>query len=172
MLHDQTVVTFTQQARALCGQLDKAATWCAEQGVAEGDLLESRLADDMFPLAKQLDFVVAQMLGPLRRLTGEALPDPDAANGSLAAYRDRVAAAAAMIAGFDSDATDAAPEARISFDLPNGMAFDLTARAYVRDWAVPQFYFHVMAAYAILRMRGVPIGKADYVPHMGRHARR
>lgn len=172
MLHDQVVIGFVQQARALCGQLDKAAAWCSYMGEREQDVLDSQLAPDMFPLAKQLDFVVAQILQPLRRLTGAALPEPAAASGSIAAYRDRIAAAADMVAGFGPDQTDAAPKSIISFDLPNGMAFDLTAADYVRDWAVPQFFFHIMAAYAILRMRGVPIGKIDYVPYMAQHARK
>ena len=47
-----------------------------------------------------------------------------------------------------------------------GMIFDFSAEQYVRDWALPQFYFHVMTAYAILRAQGVALGKADYVTHM------
>ena len=47
-----------------------------------------------------------------------------------------------------------------------GMVFDLTAEQYVRDWALPQFYFHLMTAYAILRAEGIELGKADYVAHM------
>jgi hypothetical protein len=50
--------------------------------------------------------------------------------------------------------------------LPMGLTFDLTREQFARDWALGQFYFHVMAAYAILRKDGVEIGKADYVPHM------
>lgn len=46
------------------------------------------------------------------------------------------------------------------------MVFDLTTEQYSRDWALGQFYFHVMIAYAILRAQGVSLGKADYVPHM------
>ena len=56
--------------------------------------------------------------------------------------------------------------AAIAHELPNGMIFDLTAEQYARDWAIPQFYFHLMAAYAILRGEGVPLGKIDYVAHM------
>ena len=47
-----------------------------------------------------------------------------------------------------------------------GMIFDLTGEQYARDWALPQFYFHLMTAYAILRKEGVELGKADYVAHM------
>jgi len=47
-----------------------------------------------------------------------------------------------------------------------GMIFDLSVDQYARDWAMAQFYFHVMIAYAILRHRGVNLGKADFVAHM------
>ena len=59
-----------------------------------------------------------------------------------------------------------AEDGPMALDLPNGMTFDLTAEQFARDWALGQFYFHVTAAYAILRKEGVEIGKADYVPHM------
>lgn len=62
-------------------------------------------------------------------------------------------------------------ETPIAHDLPTGMIFDLTAEQYARDWALPQFYFHVMIAYAILRSEGVELGKADYVAHMFAHLR-
>ena len=58
------------------------------------------------------------------------------------------------------------PSAPIAHALPIGMTFDLTAEQYARDWALPQFYFHVMTAYAFLRAQGVELGKADYVTHM------
>src|SRR3546814_19076128 len=54
----------------------------------------------------------------------------------------------------------------VEFSLPNGMVFDLRALDYVRDWALPQFYFHIVAAYAILRHMGVPLGKAVYASYM------
>lgn len=172
MLHDQTVTIFTQQARALLGQLTKAETWCEEQLIDQADLLDSRLAADMFPLGSQLAFVVAQLLQPMRRLTGQPLPDPAEAAPTLAAHRARISAALDQIAALTADDVNGDPARMIGLELPNGMAFDLSAVDYVRDWAVPQFYFHIMAAYAILRMRGVPLGKADFVPYMLRHARK
>lgn len=173
MIENQLLVPFIQQSRALCGQLDKAADWCKANGVDEGDFLESRLADDMFPLAMQLNFVVAQMLQPLRRLTGLELADPaPAASATLAAQRERLRAAIAIVEDARDPAVAADLSPMVALELPNGMAFDLSGADYVRDWAIPQFYFHIMAAYAIMRMRGVPLGKADFVPHMGRHARR
>jgi hypothetical protein len=63
-------------------------------------------------------------------------------------------------------AADVDPATPIAHTLPQGLAFDLTAEQYVRDWALPQFYFHVVTAYAILRAHGIELGKADYVAHM------
>jgi uncharacterized protein len=171
MLHAQTVPVFLQQGQALLGQLDKAQAWITEQGLSDADLLETRLTPDMFPLAKQLDFVVAQMLQPLRRLTGTPLPDPAEAAPTLASHRDRLKAALDMLAPLSPD-NFAAPDTMVAMDLPNGMVFDLSAADYVRDWAMPQFWFHIMTSYALLRMRGVPIGKADFVPHMLRYLRK
>ena len=171
MIHAQTIPVFTQQTRALLGQLGKAADWCAEQGVAEADLLDTRLAPDMFPLAKQLDFVVNQLLRPMRLLAAREIADPPDAAQTIAAHRDRLKAALTLIADMDPAQLDANPDRIISMDLPNGMAFDLPAAAYVRDWALPQFWFHIMTAYALMRMRGVPIGKADFVPYMLKHMR-
>jgi len=51
------------------------------------------------------------------------------------------------------------------------MILDLTAGQYVRDWALPQFYFHVVTAYSIIRAQGIELGKADYASHMFAHLR-
>lgn len=68
---------------------------------------------------------------------------------------------AAWGAGFVLDG-----DAPVAHALPNGMVLDVTAAGYARDWALPQFYFHVVAAYAILRAEGIALGKADYCAHM------
>lgn len=172
MIFDQTIIPFTQQATALIGQLAKAEAWCSDQGTSETSLLAASLAPDMFPLAKQLDFVTAQMLQPMRRLTGLELTDPPEADATLAGHKQRLRASIAILAPLSREQVDGDPARMVAMDLPNGMAFDLSAADYVRDWALPQFYFHIMTAYAILRHSGVPIGKADYAQHMARHLRR
>ena len=64
------------------------------------------------------------------------------------------------------DALDSRLESPIALELGNGMIFDMSSEYYARDWSLPQFYFHVVTAYAILRNHGVPLGKRDFVPHM------
>jgi uncharacterized protein len=84
---------------------------------------------------------------------------------SFADAHARIAAAQALVAGTDPASWPAAGDT-VEFDLPNGMGFAMQAHEYCRDWATPQFYFHLMAAYAILRQEGLAIGKIDYVGHM------
>lgn len=71
-----------------------------------------------------------------------------------------------LLDNLESDALDAGAQRLITLELPNGMIFDMTGERYARDWALAQFYFHLMTAYAILRSRNIELGKADYVPHM------
>ncbi len=133
-------------------------------------LLEHRLAEDMFPLARQIRFV-CNLPGEALAATGSvAFGSSDQDDTTLEAARQRIAATRARIAGW-REVPLAADDAPLALSLANGMTFDLETAGYVRDWAVPQFYFHLMTAYAILRAAGVPLGKPDYVGYMFRHLR-
>src|SRR3546814_2803515 len=77
--------------------------------------------------------------------------------------QEQIAATLAILDAVDRTALGDDGDRPVSFELPNGMIFDMSAFDYVRDWAAPQFAFHHVAAYAVLRHMGVPLGKADYV---------
>ena len=173
-LSDMLVPTYAQMLTALAAWLGKAD---AQHGQAAATLPAARLAADMFPLSTQVRFACVQAYEGVYRLRGEALPDivqvlldegRAAAEqpGSLADAIARIDETVAAVAAATSAIGDVDPQTPIAHALPMGMIFDLTAEQYVRDWALPQFYFHVMTAYAILRHEGVELGKADYVAHM------
>ena len=128
-------------------------------------LLGARLAEDMFPLATQLRFVCNMPGETLGRMTGLAFASSDTDPASLAEAHERIADAKALIAASDPAAWPAS-DAAVEFTLPNGMTFAMQTHEYCRDWAIPQLYFHMTAAYAILRMEGLPIGKAEFVGYM------
>jgi uncharacterized protein len=172
-LPDILVPTYVQMLGALSAWLAKAEAQMPA-GRAE-TLLVARLAPDMFPLATQIRFACVQAQEGMIRLLGQAFPPSievlldegrNAADrpGSMADAQARIAETIAMIEAADVPELD--PATPIAHALPQGMVFDLTAEQYVRDWALPQFYFHVMTAYAILRSQAVELGKADYVAHM------
>ncbi len=166
MLYEMTVPAYQNGLRALSAQLDKALVWGADNGVGELQLIVARLAPDMFPLAAQVRFTCVQAIQPLARLGAVGAPTPTDDAADFAALQAQIAATLAWLDTVDPAALDLRPDRPVGFDLPNAMAFDMTALTYVRDWAQPQFYFHLVAAYAILRHLGVPLGKADYVGYM------
>lgn len=172
-LADLLVPTYRQMLGSLSAWLDKAA---ADRPDADA-LLSARLAPDMFPLATQIRFACVQAYEGVCRLKDEEFPaavgalldegrSAGDAPGTMADARARIDQTLAMLDALDPAAIDPDPDSPLAHALPNGMTFDLTALQYARDWALPQFQFHLMTAYAILRAQGVPLGKADYVGHM------
>ena len=148
----------------MLGTLDHLVT--KAEGHEKGDaLLQARLAEDMFPLHTQIRFTLDQVVTALNRLGNVEHASDESDITSLADAHARIKAVRAMVAGADP-ATWPASGDTVEFTLPNGMAFAMQAHEYCRDWATPQFYFHLMAAYAILRAEGLAIGKIDYVGYM------
>lgn len=170
------VPTYKQNLKSLSAWLDK-------DGVAA--LLSRRLAPDMFPFSTQVRFLCFQAQEAVNRLQGNEIPpavvglgqegrtfnDKDAKD-TVEACKTRIQQTLDFLETLESDALDQNGSATqmLALEIP-GMQFDLTREQYARDWALPQFYFHLVAAYAILRNAGVELGKADYVPHMFAYAR-
>jgi hypothetical protein len=143
------VPTYTQMLDALSSWLKLAQKQLPE---AEAQaLLSARLAPDMFPLA-------TQMLEECRH-AGEK-------PGTLDDAYDRIDDTIGMLGLLPGNGLDLHAGEPLAHELPNGMIFDLYAEQYARDWSLPQFYFHGVTAYAILRSHHVQIGKKDYVAHM------
>ncbi|MCP1468390.1 hypothetical protein J3E64_000057 [Sphingobium sp. OAS761] len=174
-LTDLLAPTYVQMLKALSAWLTKA------QAQMPGDtadaLMSARLAPDMFPLSTQVRFACVQAQEGLYRLKGEAFPpaltqlldegrDAGERPGTIADAQARIAQTLALVEALAAQIADGDPDRMIAHDLPMGLVFDLTAEQFARDWAMPQFYFHIMTAYAILRREGVELGKADYVAHM------
>jgi hypothetical protein len=148
----------------MLGTLDHLVT--KAEAHEKGDaLLQARLAEDMFPLHTQLRFVCNMPGETLARMTGKTFTSSDIDPASFAETRERIAAARRLITAADSAEWPASGD-QVEFTLPNGMTFAMQAHEYCRDWAIPQLYFHVTAAYAILRAEGLVLGKADFVGYM------
>jgi len=167
--------TYVQMLKALSAWLAKAEAQMPDGGA--DSLMSARLAPDMYPLSTQIRFACVQAQEGVFRLQGRDFPASvelllnegrNAAErpGSIADARTRIDETIAIVEAASPHLRQLDPASPIAHDLPMGMVFDLTAEQYARDWALPQFYFHLMAAYALLRAEGVDLGKADYVAHM------
>jgi len=173
-LSDLLLPTYTQMLGTLSHWLDKAE---AERGGEADALLAARLAPDMFPLATQVRFACRQAQEAVFRLQGRDFPPALNAllvegrsggeqPGTLADAKARVAETLTVVDAAAGEGFAVDPDATIAHALPNGMTLETTALVYARDWALPQFYFHVVTAYAILRAEGITLGKGDYAAHM------
>ncbi|MGW8188969.1 MULTISPECIES: DUF1993 family protein [Sphingomonas] len=153
----------------MLGTLDHLAGRAEAAGMTD-DVLSEKLTEDMFPLELQFRVAVNQVLLALNQVGGAEASLHEAPYRSLADVRHGIALARAQAERFGPAGWAEADET-VDLTLPNGVRFVMSAEADIRDWIMPNFYFHVTMAYALLRKAGVPLGKMDFLPHMKRHSR-
>lgn len=157
--------SLSQMFGALDRMLAKGAAHCAARNLPEANLLHWRLAPDMFPLARQIQIACDIPARGLARLTGQepkSFPDVET---SFAELQARVASAKAYIDSLDRDAINADPDGQVMLPMRNGTV-TFKRDAMLLHFILPNLYFHVTAAYAILRQCGVELGKADFLGEM------
>lgn len=161
-LYDASVPVFLRALNNLSALLEKGRAFADEKGIAHADLLEARLIDDMAPLTAQIQRVsdtakgVAVRVGQVENV---AMEDKETSFDELQA---RIAATIAFLEKVPANCMDDREDAEVIVKTPN-RSMTFTGQSYVLGFAVPNLYFHVTAAYAILRYKGVPIGKMDYL---------
>lgn len=157
-LYEITVPVFTR----MLGNLDHLLAKAAESGVDEQSLLDARLAPDMLPLTKQIQIACDTAKLAVTRIA-QAAPRPMAdEETSLAELRDRIARTIAYLQETDPAAFEGREAAEITLNFPN-VEMTFTGQSLVTDFTLPNFFFHVTTAYGLLRMKGVTIGKMDYL---------
>lgn len=158
-----TITPFIQTLRSLDRLLDKAEAWCRERGAPDTVLTEARLADDMWPFAKQVTAAIQHSAGAVRALqSGQATPDLSEAPTDFPSLRARIVEALAELEKVTAAGLDGAAERDVCFRMGR-RSLDFEAPGFLFTFALPNFYFHVTTAYAILRNQGVPIGKGDFL---------
>lgn len=153
------------EMKKLLGSLDtcleKAAGHAAAKKYEPSVLLQSRLAPDMFPLIRQVQFACDQAKYAASRAAGKDAPSHPDTEQTLDEVRARIARVVAYLGEFSAADFDGASARSIS--LPRWEGKSMTATAYVIEHAMPNFFFHYTTAYAILRHNGVDVGKRDYL---------
>lgn len=126
--------------------------------------LQKRLAADMFPLGTQIAFTCNQPRNFALWCNGKPMSNLDPDVASLAQAYGHIANTRELLLTIDVEAAKLAEVVRI--DLGQNLYIELSGNAYVNDFLIPNFYFHLVTAYDVLRMAGVPIGKRDYMLHL------
>lgn len=167
-LHALAIDTFAPQLHTLSVLLAQGAP-----GLDDAALVAARLAPDMYPLSKQVQLACHTALDAVARLRGQAPPAHDLpeteTREQLAA---RIAATIAALREIPADALAGADDRPIRRPLMDGLVLEMTGAQYLRDWSFPNFYFHIVTAYAILRHHGAPLGKRDFMQHIAPAIRR
>jgi hypothetical protein len=147
---------------ALAGVLDKAAAFATAKKLDPAVLPQYRLAPDMFALARQVQVACDQAKNGASRLAGVEPPKYEDNEKTIDELKARVAKTVAYVKGLDAAKINAAMDGDITFPLgPN--KGQMKGADYLTHFVLPNFYFHLTAAYAVLRHAGVEVGKRDFL---------
>jgi hypothetical protein len=162
------VDSFSPMLRTLSELLDKAAGHAEAKGYDVSVLLNDRLAPDMLPLWFHVQFACHQAGAFTAHLIGReaAMFERDQPTG-LANLKALIALTIHTLEHLPQAAFDGAAEREVSFPLPGTLELRMKGLAFLQNWIAPQFYFHVVTTYAILRHNGVELGIQDYMSQIG-----
>jgi hypothetical protein len=158
-----SIPVFEIGLNALLSVLDKAAAHAAAKKIEPSVLLQSRLAPDMLPLVRQVQIVSDQAKNGSARLAGVEAPRFEDNETTIDQLKDRIARTLAYVKTLDTKQIDGAGDREITFPLGPTNKGHMNGADYLNHFVLPNFYFHMSAAYAILRHCGVDIGKRDFL---------
>jgi hypothetical protein len=164
MLHEITIPQFTKMLRNLDAMLDKASAYAVAKKVDEAVLLEARLALDQFAFVRQVQIACDTAKIGVARITGKEAPVHEDNEKSLAELKARVASVIAYLQTFSAQDFVGAEERRVT--QPRWAGKTLSGKEFALQHMLPNFYFHITTAYAILRHNGLDVGKKDYLGAM------
>jgi hypothetical protein len=148
---------------ALAGVLDKAAAFAAGRKIDDAALLQLRLSPDMFALSRQVQIAADLAKIGSARLAGVEAPRYEDNETTIEQLKARLAKTLAYLKTLDPKSIDAAADREITFPLGPKDKGHMKGDDYLNHFVLPNFYFHLAAAYAILRHYSVEIGKRDFL---------
>ena len=126
-------------------------------------LLQYRLAPDMLPFTRQIQIACDSAKNGVARISGVEAPRFEDNEATFPELKARIQKTLDYLATVPSESMDGTEEKDITFPIGRDKTRTMKAEAYLKLWAMPNFYFHITMAYAILRHNGVDLGKADYL---------
>ena len=175
-LYDLSVPTFLQTVRAVGGFLDRTTSHCAATGADLEEFVKARLVPDMAPFHFQIEALTHHAVWGLEAVkTGVFAPPPLVGATPFADLRAMIGDATTALEAFTPDEVNSWSGRNLDIEIfqpldeekattsswgPRTLAF--TPETFLLSYSLPNFYFHSVTAYNILRTRGVPLGKYHY----------
>ena len=161
-MHQASAPRFANMLRNLSAILDKAQAHAEAKKLDPTTLPASRLIADMLPLSRQVQIACDSAKGAVARLAGVEIPKHEDTEQTFAELKARIAKTLDFIESVPAAKVDGSEEREVVIKL-RGQDVKFSGLQYLQGFALPNFYFHVVTAYDILRSNGVELGKRDYI---------
>ena len=162
-MHSVCAPTFVRMLGNLQTWLDKARAHAEARKFDPNNYLGLRLAPDMLPFSRQVQIASDTAKGCMARLAGVEVPKWEDNEATLAELRARAQTTIDYVKSFTAAQIDGSEGREILIPTRAGEPLVFNGESYLKHYALPNFYFHVTTAYALLRHAGVEVGKADYL---------
>ena len=161
--YDLSVACYLQTLTGVEGYLAKGLAHCQANGIDPAEIVDTRLHPDMFPFAFQVWSVAHHSLGAIRGIeAGVFTPPPPLPTLNYAGWQKVVSDARETLATMTAEAVNALEGKDLLFKFGD-FKLPFEAVGFVLSFSLPNLHFHATTAYDILRMKGVPVGKRDFI---------
>jgi hypothetical protein len=165
-LYDLTVASYLQGLGGMIGVLEKGLKHCTDNNIDPNTLVETRLHPDMFPLQFQVQSVTHHSIGSIEGVKkGLFSPPPSIPAQDYKGLQKMASDARDALTKLTPAEVNALEGKDVTFQLRD-FKIPFTAEGFLMSFSLPNFYFHATTTYDILRMKGVPLGKRDYMGQM------
>lgn len=161
-MHQASVPVFVRMLDNLSKILELAIQYADEKKIDPSVLVNARLAPDMYPLSRQVQIATDMAKGCAARLAGLEVPVYDDNETTFQELLARIAKTVAFVQSVSAAKIDGSEEKTVTLKLRN-QEVSFLGQPYLLHFVLPNFYFHVTTAYAILRHNGLAIGKRDFI---------
>jgi hypothetical protein len=161
-MYSMSVETFVPLLGTMSKLLEKGVAHATAKKFEPGVLVNARLAPDMFPLSRQVQIACDVAKNGAARLTGQDPPRFEDNEATLEELRARIERTIQYLKSVPASAFKDAEDRDIKIPVRE-RTLEMKGLPYLQTWALPNFYFHVVATYAILRHNGIEIGKGDFL---------
>lgn len=162
-MHSASVPLFNRQLGAMLAWLDKAEAHAAARNFDANNYLQLRLAPDMLPFVAQIRIASDSAKACVARLAGQEAPKFVDNEASIADLRERIRKTIDYVNSVPAAAIDGSEAREVVIPMRTRDPLVFAGEPYLVHWALPNFFFHVGMAYAVLRQAGVDLGKQDFL---------
>lgn len=161
-LYDASIPVFLHFLRNLSKFLDKSEAYAAANGLDLSTFTEARLIEDMHPLTRQIQIATDGAKGGGARLAGIEPPSFPDVETTFPELKERLAKTIAFLETIKPEQVNGREDAVIELKFP-GQTMTFSGQSFLLQFAMPNFMFHVVTAYALMRAKGAPVGKMDFL---------